>query len=97
MGNHKKDLINKISWIIFNPIGKFFTVAYKVPQYRRLTPFVFFSVDSLNTSNIQIVTTFLTPLSLKMVCDLIMVLQLIYMFKTLNKFKVFVVKSSFQR
>ena len=38
--------------------------------------------------NIQIVTTCLALLALKMVHNLIMVLQLIFMFKTLNKFQV---------
>ena len=37
--------------------------------------------------NIQIVTTCLALLALKMVHNLIMVLQLIFMFKTLNKFQ----------
>ena len=35
VGNHKKALINKI-WIIFNPLGKFFTVAYKVPHFEMI-------------------------------------------------------------
>ena len=30
VGNHKKALINKKSWIVFSPAGKFLTVAYKV-------------------------------------------------------------------
>ena len=51
VGNLKLALINKI-WIIFNLIGKFFTVAYEVPatfwndqiipRYRRFTPFCLF-------------------------------------------------------
>ena len=32
VGNQKKAQINKI-WINFNPIGKFFTVVYKVPHF----------------------------------------------------------------
>ena len=35
VSNQKKALINKI-WIIFNPIGKFFTVAYKVPHFEMI-------------------------------------------------------------
>ena len=33
VGNDIEALINKILWIIFNPIGKFLTVAYKVPRF----------------------------------------------------------------
>ena len=43
---------------------------------------------TLNMQNIQMVTTLLALLASKEVWDLIMVLQLISMFKTLNKFKV---------
>ena len=49
---------------------------------------IFFLFDSWNTQNIQIVTPFLALLVLKMVWEIIMVLQMISMFKTLNKFKV---------
>ena len=44
--------------------------------------------ETLHTQNIQTVTIFLALLALKMVWDLIIVLQLISMFKILNKFKV---------
>ena len=36
VGNHKQFLINKILRIIFNPMGKFFTVAYKVPCFEMI-------------------------------------------------------------
>ena len=62
-GNHKKALINKISWIIFSPIGKIFTVAYKVPRSEMIRLylniedslhfFFFFSFDSLHSNLIS--------------------------------------------
>ena len=36
VGNHKKALINKISQILFSPIGRFSTVAYKVPNFEMM-------------------------------------------------------------
>ena len=57
VGNQKKAQINKI-WIIFNPIRKFITVAYKVSHFEMirlylniegLLHFSFFLFNSLNT------------------------------------------------
>ena len=35
VGDQEKALINKI-WIIFNPIGKFITVAYKIAHFEMI-------------------------------------------------------------
>ena len=98
-------LINKILWIIFNPIGMFFTVTHKVSRFEMIRLYLniedslhfccccccffvcFFCLEHY-TQNIQKVTTFLALLTLKMVWDLIMVLQLISMCKILDKSKV---------
>ena len=98
VGNHKKALINKKSWIVFSPIGKFLTVAYKVPYFKMIRLYLDIE-DSLHfLSFVQTIKRAKYPNSnhisssvgmrFKMVWDLIMALQLISMFKTLNEFKV---------
>ena len=68
-GNHKKALINKISWIIFSPIGKIFTVAYKVPHSEMIRLYLNIE-DSLHFSFLVLthytVTLFLALLVLRM-------------------------------
>ena len=54
--------------------------------------FFVFLFGILHIQNIQTVTTFLALLTLQIVWDLIMVLQLISIFKTLDKYKVFRLK-----
>ena len=44
VSNQKKILINKI-WIIFNPSGKFFTVAFKAPHFEMIR--LYFNIEDL--------------------------------------------------
>ena len=86
-------ILNKVNnfklFRIFNE--KFIFLFHKLCK-RVHNIFFVFLFGILHIQNIQTVTTFLALLTLKMVWDLIMVLQLISTFKTLDKFKVFRLK-----
>ena len=85
-------ILNKVNnFKIFRIFNEKFIFLFHKLRKRVHNIFVFL-FGILHTQNIQTVTTFLALLTLKMVWDLIMVLQLISTFKTLDKFKVFRLK-----